>query len=75
VTNVTMGRVALRDGRLSIELVVEKSVLEAHATETPVHCTKKKSQSRDTFTLEYKLEGTSFRRVTPIPKQVTDAFQ
>jgi hypothetical protein len=75
VTNVTMGNVTLAGGRMSIELVVEKSVLEPKdATET-AFCSKKKNPTRETFKLEYALEGTSFRRLTAIPKQVTDAFQ
>lgn len=75
VTNVTMGNVALANGRMSIELVVEKSVLEPKDASEGVFCSKKKNPTRETFKLEYALEGTSFRRLTPIPKQVTDAFQ
>jgi hypothetical protein len=75
--SVTPGRIAVRHGRLAIELVVRKFLLEpAGPDENPngPNCSRRKVTSRKSFTLEYQMDPAGIRRMTPVQREVQDVL-
>jgi hypothetical protein len=69
-SSVELGKVAARDGLITVELVVEESVRSPGPEESQDFCTLKTSASKSTFPIEYRYDGKRFRRLAPVPAKV-----
>jgi hypothetical protein len=73
-TSVELSKITPRADRLAVEIAVIEAHRVAAADEGPWTCDKETERHATAFTLEYKFDGTTFHRVTPIPPAVTEAL-
>ena len=73
-TSVELSKITPRADRLAVEIAVVAAHRVAAADEGPWTCDKEADRHATPFTLEYKFDGTTFHRITPIPPAVTEAL-
>jgi hypothetical protein len=72
---VEIGKVEARGDQLIVELVVEKTVNRSFSPDGGgTYCESATHKRRRVFEIAFQLERGGFRRVTPIPPQITRAL-
>jgi hypothetical protein len=70
---ISLGKIALSGHRLDVEVVVEEAVLERNPKEDDEDsCSKRTAKPGQSFDIVYDIGGKSVRRVTPIPRGMTE---
>jgi len=70
-TSLSLGPIALRDGQLAVQVLLEDAVLKAANNEEPQEeCTKRTIKSKKTFSLSYALGSNGAHLATPIPEKM-----
>jgi hypothetical protein len=75
VTTVELGKVSARADRLLVDLVVVDAIAEhAAGEEDSAYCSRKTERKERRFTVEYKFDDGGYKRLAPIPADVTEAL-
>lgn len=72
--SVEWGNITARADRVIVDVEVVNSKREAVADEGSWDCSKETARDSHRVSLEYKFDGTRFRRPTPLPREITDAL-
>jgi hypothetical protein len=72
--SVEWSKITSRADRLVVDVDVVDSTRVAIGDEGPWDCGKETDRASRRFSIEYKFDGASFHRVTPIPPEITRAL-
>ena len=72
--SVEWGKITAHADRLVVDIDVVDSTRVAIGDEGPWDCGKETDRATRRFSIEYKFDGASFRRVTPIAPEITRAL-
>jgi len=75
VTTVEMSKVSARADRLLVDLLVVDAIADhAAGEEDSAYCGRKTQRKERRFTVEYKFDDGGYKRLAPIPAEVTEAL-
>jgi hypothetical protein len=72
--SVEWSKITSRPDRLIIEVDVVEAVRVASGDDGPWDCGKETDRASRRFSVEYRFDGAKFRRLTPIPPEITRAL-